>query len=232
MSEAAVHLLPVLFKLVTSRSQSSSGPIKKQNPNGMEVDEAGPEKEGTLDGVQFHAIVKAISQLSSFAPEAFVQNLFKKLMHKLLEELQAESSDAERICSLLGLSQALVAARVLSESNISFLYRALKPLISDDSHGSRVQKWAYKVLVDLCSYYHSYMVDPVRLKELINLLTTTAATSQIAARHMRLKCIMSIVEGFDENQVDGMVRKSMCVFVAYRQCLLNLLNCYSRSLLE
>ena len=160
----------------------------------------------SLDNFQkLQSVTTAISSLARLAPDQFLLGLFKKLMHRLLEEVQSESADSERICSLLTLSQALVASKVLDESSIVFLYRALKPLIRNDEHGPRVQKRAYKILAEICETHHSFVAEPERLKELSALLTSTIMTSQVSARQMRLRCMSIIVEGLDGTNSEQMV---------------------------
>lgn len=217
LSDASVKLLPVLFKIV-SASPPASETNSKQNSQ-MDVDQdatraSGQEVESVLP---IQSISKAISSLVKFAPKPFLQNLFKKLMHRLLEGIQSGSEDSERTCSLLSLSQALVSSKVLDEeTNIAFLYRVLKPLLKDDESGPRVQKRAYKVLAEICEQHHSWVAEPDRLKELTGLLTGTVLTSQVSARHMRLNCMSIIIEGLDESRADRMVRRAAVFFLLLR----------------
>jgi len=92
------------------------------------------------------------------------------------------------------------------------LYRVLKPIVANDELEARVQKRAYKVLAEICGRYHSFVSNPVRLKELTTLLSTTIMTSQVSARYMRLKCIASIAEGFDETGSEHMVSPLYSLF--------------------
>jgi len=202
---ASVKLLPVMFKFVSDTHAALSD--GKSDPNDeMDVEQQLPVKPSSdraLDDFQkLQSVTTAISSLARLAPDEFLRGLFKKVMHRLLEEVQSESPDSERICSLLTLSQALVAAKVLDESSIVFLYRALKLLIRNDEHGPRVQKRAYKALAEICEKHHSFVAEPERLKELSTLLTGTIMTSQIAARQMRLKCMRTIVNGLDETNTE------------------------------
>jgi len=200
-----VKILPTAFKIISESRPSSSNKIDSDS---MDV-ETKPATSVSVSGSdvaqQLQSITEAISSLARVAPPSFLQNLFKKLMHRILEEVQKETSDPERICSLLNLSQALVASGALDEGSVSFLYRALKPLIRNDEKGPRVQKRAYKVLAEICERHHSYVAEIGRLKELTDLLVSTIMTSQVAARHMRLKCLGIIVKGFDEVNEEMMV---------------------------
>lgn len=205
VGEAAVKLLPVMFKFVGDTHAAAS---TSKSATDMETEEDSARKgtDATKDGFQkLQCVSEAISTMARLAPEDFLLGLFKKLMHRLLEEIQSESGDTERICSLLTLSQALVASEVLDDSSVSFLYRALKPLIRNDEHGPRVQKRAYKVLAEICERYHAFIAEPDRLQELSELLAGTIMTSQISARHMRLKCMNIIVEGLDISDTQQLV---------------------------
>jgi ribosomal RNA-processing protein 12 len=223
LGSCAVKLLPILFKFVSETRSLVPVDGRKQNKVGdsMEVEnERTAPKDSQGDrSQQVQSVSEAISSLSRHAPEQFLHGLFKKLMHLLLEEIQSESGDSERICSLLSLSQSLVTSQVLDEPSISFLYRALKPLIRNDEHGPRVQKRAYKVLAEICERYHSFVIQIDRLQELTALLTGTIMTSQISARHLRLKCINMIIEGFDESGSEHLVRKYAVSVAIPRECL-------------
>lgn len=208
LGETATKLLPTLFQFVAQTHEAVAA--SKKASDQMEVDEQSRAGDSQpIDGYQkLQCVTEAISSLACLAPSDFLHGLFKKLMHKLLEEIQSEAGDSEKVCSFLTLSQALVASEVLDESSISFLYRALRPLIRNDEHGSRVQKRAYKVLAEICERHHSFVVEPERLNELATLLTGTIMTAPISARYMRLKCMNTIVEGFDdESDSERMVRR-------------------------
>jgi ribosomal RNA-processing protein 12 len=128
-------------------------------------------------------------------------------MHRLLEDIQSDECDDDRLCSLLTLSQAIVASKALNESSISLLYRSMKPLIKTEEYSPRVQKRAYKVLAEICEQYHAFVADSDHLQEVSALLAGTITNSHIAARYMRLKCINIIVNGLDSSQSKQMVRK-------------------------
>jgi len=165
-------------------------------------DETSSSAPPDADAQNIRSITDAIASLAKLAPSEFLHGLFKKLMHRLLEEVQSENGDSGRICALLSLSQALVASRVLDDSSIGFLYRAIKPLVRNDEHEHRVQKRSYKVLAEICEHNHSFVTEQGRLEELTELLTGTIVTSHVAARHMRLKCMNIIVDGLKETNSD------------------------------
>jgi ribosomal RNA-processing protein 12 len=216
LGDTAKSLIPILFKFVTDTHEAASS-TSGSNKNDMDVDEKPTEKPSStsnpIDRFQkLQCVSDAISALARLAPDGFMKVLFKKLMQRLLDEVQSEACDNERICAYLTLAQALVASKVLDESNsISFLYRALKPLITNHTDGSsaRVQKRAYKVLNEICERYHNFVTSSERLNELSGLLTATIGTSQVSARYMRLKCLTIIVDGFDEANKNQLVRSRL-----------------------
>jgi ribosomal RNA-processing protein 12 len=207
LGQASVILLPTMFKFVTDAHTDVSKSRNQKEGDAMNVEETSSAStdKSTMNYQQLQDVTDAISALAPLAPNDFLLGMFKKVMHRLLEEIQSESCDNERVCSLLSLSQALVSSKVLDESNVAFLYRALKTMIKNDEHGPRVQKRAYKLLAEICQRHHSFVAQPEQLKELISLLTGSIMTSQVAARHMRLKCISMLVEGMDGANTDQMV---------------------------
>ena len=199
-------LLPSLFKLVDSLHATQPQSNKKEGEEmGIEEDsEMVDSQRNNSEGVQ--VVAGAISALARLAPKPFLQGMFKKVIQRLLEASQSDEDLSEKMCSLLSLAQALVVSECLDESSIALLYRALKPLIRTDRTTSRVQKRAYKVMAEICQRYHSFVTGDDRLQELCELLTSSIFTSQIAARHMRLKCLNNIVDGFDPSNKNHMVR--------------------------
>lgn len=215
LSQASLKLLPTMFKFITETHESVSK-MQKNSSNKNDEDDAMDTEDKTppsssvsdksmLNYQQLQHVTEAISSLAKYAPTDFLQGMFKKVMHRLLEEIQSDNCDNEKVCSLLSLSQALVASEVLDETNIIFLYRVLKTIIKDDQNGSRVQKRSYKLLAEICQKYHTFVIQPDQLTELVQLLTSTIMTSQIAARHMRLKCMNILVEGMKEADSEQMV---------------------------
>ena len=204
LSKGAEMLLPALFKNVERLHAISTESNEEMD---VENDEAASEPaplQPTADSTQ--RITQAIASLAGLAPTSFLQKLFKKLMKRLLEESQNENEVKDKLCSLLNLSQALVASEALDEASVMLLYRTMKPMIRSDEHGPKAQKLAYKVLAEICNCHHAFMTESSTMKELVDLLTGTALTSQVSARGMRLKCMSILVDGFEEGSLNDSVR--------------------------
>ena len=95
------------------------------------------------------------------------------------------------------LAQSLVLT--LNETSVKLLYRAIKPLIRNDQHGTGVQKRAYKVLLGLCENHAAIICDDGNLKELIDLMVDSLMTCHVSARNMRLKCLTHVVSCFSSD---------------------------------
>ena len=206
VSELTPKLLPSLFKLVETLNGTSSESASTPKDD-MDVEEVEPDSKKnvqSLEAQQVQCVTEAIAELSRLAPKPYLQGLFKKVMQRLLAATQSDKNESEKICTFLGLSQALVSSEALDETSISLLYRALKPLIRSDEHESRVQKKAYKVMVEICSEYPKFVTEPERLIELTELLVGSIMTCQVSARHMRLKCMALIVNEFDFSNTQQM----------------------------
>jgi ribosomal RNA-processing protein 12 len=152
------------------------------------------------------AVTDAIGQLARICPREFLQNLFKKVVQRLLlatteagDSSGDKASKEAHMCSLLGLGQALVASGSLDDDSVSLLYRAVRPLVRSDEHDSGVQKRAYKVLAEICEKHKDFVTSEERLNEMTDLMVDSIVTCQVSARHMRLKCMTYIAKGFDSS---------------------------------
>ena len=207
VSQASVKLLPGLFKL----TETLHGTAKK-NDSDMDVEEEGSEAASSRknsnntskDAQRVQAVTDAIGELARVCPRSFLQNLFKKVMQRLLVATQAEEDESDKICTLLGLAEALVSSETLDENSVSLLYRAIRPLIRSDEHDAKVQKRAYKCMAEICEKNASFVTSSEHLGEITDLMIGSIMTCQVSSRHMRLKCMMHIVKAFDSTNEQHM----------------------------
>jgi ribosomal RNA-processing protein 12 len=203
LSECSTKILPSLFKLVETLHGVDMNKKKTMRSEGdamdLEEEDDDDKKNLSRESQRVMIVTDAIASLAQLAPEQFLKGLFKKVIQRLLAATQSESDETDKMSTLLGLAQALVKSKCLNEECMSLLYRSIKPLIKSDEQGPRVQKRAYKVLAEICQHYNSFVVAPERLTEIIDLLVGSTIVLQVSARHMRLKCINFIVQGFDSN---------------------------------
>ncbi|KAL9185484.1 hypothetical protein ACHAXT_003261 [Thalassiosira profunda] len=212
LSSVSTKIIPSLFKLVETLNQSSS--VAAGGDSAMDVDDSSSKEVQSKNNQQnaqlVEAVTDAIGQLARITPSEFLQTLFKKVVQRLLQatsdvaggdadEKDAKNAATVRTCSLLGLSQALVASGSLDDASLSLLYRAVKPLVRSDEHDPRVQKRAYKVLAELCERHKEFVTADERLGEMVDLMVDSIVTCQVSARHMRLKCMTHIVEGLESS---------------------------------
>lgn len=214
MGQMSIKLLPSLFKLVDSLHDTSSEASKKSDEDNMDTEDSVIEK----DASSVLVVTRSIASIAKVAPNAQIQRLFARVVQKMLESTQYNDKQTiEKMCSLLALSQALVISECLNESSISLLYRSLKPIIRTDETPSRIQKRAYKVMAEICKRYHSFVAEPQRLKEVMELLSSTSATSQVSARFMRLKCLTFVVDGFQDAAIEARQVRNLytCLFFMF-----------------
>ena len=201
LSECSTKILPSLFKLVETLHGVDSKKQDSKADDEMDMDEDGEEEKKNLsrEAQRVMTVTDAIAAFAPLAPEKFLKSLFKKIIQRLLAASQSDADETERICTLLGLAQALVKSECLNEESVSLLYRSIKPFIKSDEQGARVQKRAYKVFAEICQHYTDFVTAPERLNEIIDLMIGATMVLQVSARHMRLKCIKFVVDGFDSN---------------------------------
>jgi ribosomal RNA-processing protein 12 len=209
-------LLPSLFKLVgILHDPQRLKPGVEVQSELEHIDAIAPfDSHGSAEvASQVRAVADAIASLAKVAPQPLLQSLFSKVVQRLLEASQAEQDLSDKMCSLLVLSQALVISDNLDGSSIALLYRSLKPLIRTDETKPRIQKRAYKVLAEICNRRPAFVTEDGRLKELLELLTASSASSQVSARFMRIKCLENIVNAIGESlEVDEVSLGSIFLF--------------------
>jgi ribosomal RNA-processing protein 12 len=196
-------LLPSLFKLVNTLydQQAIKVPENEGSPESLK------SNDKFADASQIQAVTRAIASFAPLAPTPLVQSLFSKVIQRLLEAWQSDEDLSEKMYTLLTLSEALVVSEALDQPSISLLYRSLKPLIRTDETKPRVQKRAYKVLAEVCHRYPAFVKEKKTVTELLDFLTSSTATSQTAARSMRIKCLNHIVNAFAGSHEMDKVRR-------------------------
>lgn len=203
VGQVATKLLPSLFKLVDSLYGDPTKSSEPTNDEDIAIATTPVKTEVERDTATVTAVSDCIAALARTAPKVQVQGLFTKVVQRMLQTSQSQDEHmVQKMCSLLSLSQSLVVSECLDESSISLLFRSLKPIIRTDETAPRIQKRAYKVLAEICKRYHSFISDQSRIKEVMDLLTSTTVTSQVSARVMRLKCLAFVVEGYGNAPVE------------------------------
>lgn len=198
LQETAKMLLPALFRLATDDIAIGSEMGVVEEADEMTITST------SENGRRMQSLSNAISSLVCVARSDFVHGMYKKLMQKLLEEMQSEDQNSERLSSFLFLAQALAATGKLNDSSIALLYRTVKALLKEGEFSARIQKRAYKVLLELCSVYHSFVTETERLRELSKLLTETITSANVSARAMRLRCMIVIVQDLDASDLENL----------------------------
>jgi len=208
LSTCSTKILPSLFRLVESlngvdgnNNKSGKGKDKSQDMDMDDEDDDDddkPKQNLSQEAQRIVHVTDAIASLAPFTPETFLKGLFQKVIQRLLIATQTNESDSsEKMCTLLGLAQALVQSQCLEESSITLLYRAVKPILQTDAQSARVQKRAYKTFAELCRQYPDFVTADGRLQDIIDLMIGATMVLQVSARYMRLRCISLVVKALD-----------------------------------
>ncbi len=139
------------------------------------------------------SLTQTVASYSTVAPKPFLASLFKKVMNRLLASTSAPPLDTKKVSTFLDLSTSLVP--ILEASEVSLLYRSLKPLVRASSDSS-VQKRAYRALLALFENHASAVLDTDQLDDVVSFLSDTLLTSHVSARNARLKCLDHAVRSF------------------------------------
>lgn len=147
-------------------------------------------------------VLDTLAVLSSFASTIFIGALFKKVLQALLESTIAGggATDGEgrpQDQAVIMCELAITLIPNLTETTIHLLYNAIKPMLALDVSAA-FQKRCYKILFSICHHFPEFVLERERLFELVQLLTASLLTCHVAARQMRLRCLVRIVEGFDK----------------------------------
>jgi ribosomal RNA-processing protein 12 len=206
LSKVSTKLLPALFKLVETMQGSAATSHNKKDDEDMDGDDDKKAAAGDRgpEAQRVQSVTAAIAELAHVAPPSYVQSLLKKVIQRLLTATQSEEDETEKIVTLLGLSQSLVSSESLDNDAIALIYRAVKPFVRSDEHPPRVQKRAYKALLEICQKHQQFVTEPERLSELSELLIGSLMTCQVSARHLRLKCMTMVVAGFSSSNKEQM----------------------------
>eukprot|EP00559_Dactyliosolen_fragilissimus_P009459 CAMPEP_0184860718 /NCGR_PEP_ID=MMETSP0580-20130426/5555_1 /TAXON_ID=1118495 /ORGANISM="Dactyliosolen fragilissimus" /LENGTH=880 /DNA_ID=CAMNT_0027357931 /DNA_START=1610 /DNA_END=4252 /DNA_ORIENTATION=- len=220
LSDISMKMLPLLFRTVEKLNGTKAcfSEKHKNSYDDMEVDDKAliPQEKKFLaqNSQQVISVIDAIAAYAPLSPAPFLQNLFKKLMQRLLKATTNEhfKKESETACSLLGISRALVKSKALDETSISLLYRAIRPLLRSDELSARIQKNAYKVFLEVCHHHTSFINNSDRLKEMLELMSESIMTLHVPARYMRLRCMTYAVEGFESKNDEQMniIRNITC----------------------
>jgi ribosomal RNA-processing protein 12 len=86
--------------------------------------------------------------------------------------------------------------RSIDETNVTLLYRVIKPYLLDDTDPS-MQKRAYAVLVSICEHHPFFVTSESNLKDMTDSLCESLLTCSIPAKKMRLRCLYHIITAME-----------------------------------
>mmetsp|Transcript_17936 Transcript_17936/g.69484 ORF Transcript_17936/g.69484 Transcript_17936/m.69484 type:complete len:1045 (-) Transcript_17936:34-3168(-) len=193
------NFLPILFNIFKTQCHS--------NPNKNTV----RNKAVLLNTIEAFVLI---------SPPDISNTFFKEVMTKLLAassaEEQAESAmsdDTEDAALAVQRKQkqvltdlAVVFIRRLSDANIEFLYKVIKPQISS-SKDATLQKKSYKVLKNMCAHRKEFV--QAHTTELLAFLFNTLAKSSASSKKGRLRCLRHLVANVDRQSIMTLARSPL-----------------------
>jgi len=141
------------------------------------------------------AIYNAIKAFSTASDQTVLENFFKAVMKKILENEGKTKNDKKRKTMFIELSKAFVDSVPIVQ--LEFLFKIIHPHLSDTN--AKVQKKSYQVLERLCcrtEYLQSH------LEELKQVLVGSLSAAKAASKKNRLRCLRYLVHALPEDPVE------------------------------
>lgn len=222
LAEATKKILPALFTLVDELSDGSGSDgggdsNKDKNDDGdADMDDANDDVSNANTNANANAsrsdaarhvdhVTRAVRALAAAAPPKFLRALVRKLLARSVRA--AADADHARAGPLLDLSRALVEADALDASSARLLYRTVATFLRDDRSSPASQKRAYRTLHALCERRARDLVaagdDEENEEGVVGLLTSSLATTRVAARSVRLSCLERVLEPYADDGIDA-----------------------------
>lgn len=136
-------------------------------------------------------VLRLIGSMSECDVE-LANSLFKKVLKKLLSESNTASGAEQALLSsnLHGLTDILMAlVPVLDDTNLSFLYRAVSPLIVDEQ--AVLQKKAYQILTVTLDRHAAFC--ETHWRELLPAIVDATDRCAAGVQKHRLRCIRNLL---------------------------------------
>ncbi|KAI9923049.1 hypothetical protein PsorP6_002331 [Peronosclerospora sorghi] len=182
------------------------------------VEETDPEKDAK--GVQ--VLLDTLEAFASLADPDLISTTFKRVIEKLLEatteakRVEAGSSDnhMKRVKKFRQDSHAQVALALalvahVDDTNVSLLYRVIKPYLLDDSD-TVMQKRSYAALVAICDSHPKFLSEQSQLQDLTRAICDSLLTCSVPAKKMRLGVLANLIRALqDQSATNGLAIKEL-----------------------
>lgn len=125
--------------------------------------------------------------------KSILQEFLQTIVHA--KEMPADSNSAEQSrkqCGHLMAITALVGS--VSMDSIHFLYRAIKPILLNDSD-TTMQKYAYSVVESICDHHPTFMQHENNLTDMTQTITRSLLACSVTSKKMRLRCLTHLIHG-------------------------------------
>ena len=146
-----------------------------------------------LSDYRYNNTLECVQSLASISPPQLVSAASRKLIEKLLNstDRQEENDDTSGWLSVL-----LALIPYIKEGMVVIIYRAVRPILAIKESA---QKRAYLVF-DALLKYHGTVIETYEPKlQILSSITQYLLTCGVNARHMRLRCISTLLSSIDND---------------------------------
>lgn len=163
---------------------------------------------------RYNNALECVQSLASISPPQLVSAMSKRLIERLLSSASTkdDSDDASGWLSLL-----LVLIPYIKDGLVIIIYRAVRPIIAIKES---TQKKAYLVLDALLKHHGSLIETHEPKLQILSSLSQYLLTCGVNARHMRLRCIGTLISTLDDgnellNACDSIISE---VLICLKDC--------------
>lgn len=145
-----------------------------------------------VSDANFLTCTQCVSTWAALIDKSLIKNISKKLLQQILESTgSSEDSEINKRASVW-MSVMLVLVPSIPQQVVTLLYKTIRPLLSV-SESLSLQKRAYNVLDSLLVHHGLILFQTESKLDILGAISDSLLTCNVSARHMRLKCMHSLV---------------------------------------
>jgi len=163
-------------------------------------------RKTTQDGL-VQSCVSATAAWAALAPSHLITSVGKKLFKIVLssnatQENASVEEDAE-VSNWMNVILAILP--YLEEAMVVLLYKTLKPILTM-SQSTVMQKRGYLILDALLKNYAETVLQVDETSAIVRMVADSLYSCHVSSRHMRLRCIHTLIEGIAPEEREPAVR--------------------------
>ena len=145
----------------------------------------------------FQSCIQCVGLWASFSNNNLVATIAKKLLQQLLVSTGGSNDDDLNSKAAGWMSVMLVLVPCLPNQIVTLLFKTIRPLLVIGESIS-LQKRAYQVLESLIVSHCDLLFQCESSMSLLAAISDSILTCNVSARHMRLRCILSLISALND----------------------------------